>query len=87
MSCCDEVLRQKYRHLETGSLPTEWKEEMWNTYLPDEIARLRRVYGVELIREEGGEVQALSPEEIRRCVNWIMFCLGELKDMGFECVW
>lgn len=61
---------------------------MWNTYLPEVIVELRREYGIGLKRQrEKGVEEVMGANEIRKCVNWIMFCLGELKGMGYECVW
>ncbi|KAG4033420.1 hypothetical protein MFRU_005g04270 [Monilinia fructicola] len=89
ISCCDDVLRNQYRHLEIGTVPNEWKEEMWNTFEPDQMEQLREEYGAALKRkdEDSGEMQAMGVDEMRRCVNWIMFCLEELRVMGHKCVW
>lgn len=69
-------------------MPNEWKEEMWNTFEPDQMEQLREEYGADLKRkdEDSGEMQAMGVDEMRRCVNWIMFCLEELRVMGHKCV-
>ncbi|KAJ8059177.1 hypothetical protein OCU04_012150 [Sclerotinia nivalis] len=87
-SHCEDILRTKYKHLEDGELPKNWKEEMWNTYLPNRMEELRRYYGAELKRQLGnGREKAMGVGKIRRCVDWIIFCLVELEEMGYDCVW
>lgn len=89
VSFYDNLLRDRYRHLENGAIPSGLKEEMWNTYMPGEMASLRDEYraGLHRVNKDSGELQDMSPREIRKCINWIIFCLEELKGMGYDCVW
>ncbi|APA09053.1 predicted protein [Sclerotinia sclerotiorum 1980 UF-70] len=52
-SHCENILRPKYKHLERGGVPKDWKEERWNMYLLSRMQELRRYYGVELKRTFG----------------------------------